>query len=495
LDNQEGIKKSLVELREEAKALGIKSVTIMRKAELVVAIEKKLAESKVEEEPPIKEEALVKEVTIKEEPALKDAAPTQALATAPLMKRPTGENKSHLKADYLEILDSGEEVSGILDIHPDGYGFLRSSQNYVTTPNDIYVSQAQIRRFRFKTGDLIKGNLRKPKEMEKFRALLFAKEVNGEPPEKIYRRANFEDLTPIYPEYRLSLESGPRPLATRLIDLIAPIGLGQRGMIVSPPKAGKTMLLKRIANAILKNHDSIHLIVLLIDERPEEVTDIQRSIGSERADVVYSTFDEQPEHHKKVAEIVLERAKRMVEHGKDIVILLDSITRLSRAYNLTMPPGGRTLTGGLDPAALHMPKKFFGAARNIENGGSLTILATALVDTGSKMDDVIFEEFKGTGNMELVLDRRLSEKRIFPAIDVQKSGTRREEMLLTENELKALFILRRRVSGSRSVQEFNEQLTDMLAKTGNNTEFVDTINSMEQRTQKEKLAANEHEKF
>ena len=360
---------------------------------------------------------------------------------------------------------------------PDGFGFLRMD-NFLPGPKDIYISPSQIRRFNLKTGDLVKGNIRIPKENEKFSALLYVKTINGDKPEVALKRRNFEDLIPIYPLEKLHLETHRQELSTRLIDLIAPIGKGQRGMIVAPPKAGKTVLLKKIANAVKKNHPDTHLIVLLIDERPEEVTDMQRSIEGPNVDVIYSTFDEQPEHHKRVAEMVLERSKRLVEHGKDLIILLDSITRLSRAYNLTIPPSGRTLSGGLDPAALHMPKKFFGAARNIENGGSLTILATALVDTGSKMDDVVFEEFKGTGNMELVLDRKLSEKRIFPAIDIVKSGTRKEENLLTPEELDAVYSIRR-IMSRMTTEDMTESITDMLAKTEINKEFVARIPALE----------------
>ncbi len=377
------------------------------------------------------------------------------------------------RQQLMEQLDSGTIVAGVLDIMPDGYGFLHRD-NYVQSPNDIYISPSQIRRFNLKQGDMVEGTKRVSKEGEKFGAILYVKSVNGDNPEVALRRPNFEDLTPIFPEERIHLETTREGLSTRLIDLVAPIGRGQRGMIVSPPKAGKTVLLKKIANAITDNHPEMHLIVLLIDERPEEVTDMQRSIMGENVEIVYSTFDETPDHHKKVAEMVLDRAKRLVEQGKDLVILLDSITRLSRAYNLTIPPSGRTLSGGLDPAALYMPKKFFGAARNIEGGGSLTILATALVDTGSKMDDVIFEEFKGTGNMELILDRRLSEKRIFPAIDIFKSGTRREELLLSSSELEAIYTIRRAVSRV-STQEVTEKVTEILSKSRNNAEFVTSI--------------------
>jgi|GEM_PF-964818 len=418
------------------------------------------------------------------EPAAEPIAETKAEVTAQEAKPAQEPQKTTKKPqsgpykqpDYIARLDSGEVGGGVLEINEEGFGFLRA-YNYLAGNDDIYISQPLIRRFFLRNGDMVKGNLRLPKENEKHRALLYITSINGDDPLTLGRRPRFEDLTPIFPEKRLTLELDKKSLSTRIIDLIAPIGLGQRGMIVSPPKAGKTMLLKKVAKSILENHEDTHLIVLLIDERPEEVTDMRRSIECERADVIASTFDELPEHHKKVAEIVLERAKRMVEQGKNIVVLMDSITRLSRAYNLTMPQGGRTLSGGLDPAALHMPKKFFGAARNTEEGGSLTIIATALVDTGSTMDNVIFEEFKGTGNMELILDRRLSEKRIFPAIDIQKSGTRREEMLLNPDELAALTSLRRRMGGV-SPQEFNEQFTDMLVKTPTNKAFVELLKSM-----------------
>ncbi|MCL2699572.1 MAG: transcription termination factor Rho [Defluviitaleaceae bacterium] len=370
-------------------------------------------------------------------------------------------------------LESGMLGEGVLEVLPDNYGFLRS-HNFLPGTKDIYVSPSQIRRFNLKTGDHISGNIRVAKEGEKFGGLLYVKAINGDNPLEASKRPSFEDLRPIFPDEKLHLETTRTELSTRLIDLVAPIGKGQRGMIVAPPKAGKTVLLKKIAHAITDNHPEIYLIILLIDERPEEVTDMQDSITGKNVDVVYSTFDEQPEHHKRVAEMVLERSKRLVEQNKDVVVLLDSITRLARAYNLVIPPSGRTLSGGLDPAALHMPKKFFGAARNIAGGGSLTILGTALVDTGSKMDDVIFEEFKGTGNMELVLDRRLSEKRIFPAIDILRSGTRREETLLTQQELDAIFTIRK-LSGNMTVAELQEQVTDILIRAKNNREFAEWI--------------------
>ena len=363
-----------------------------------------------------------------------------------------------------------DEVVGVLEILPDGFGFLRGS-NYQSTDEDVYVSPSQIRRFNLQTGDKVRGITRHPKTGEKFRALLFVQRVNDENPETCINRKSFVTLTPIYPEERLTLEKSQNEISTRLIDLISPIGKGQRGLIVAPPKAGKTMLLKSVANSIAKNHPNVELIVLLIDERPEEVTDMKESIDG---DVIYSTFDQVSSHHVKVAEMVLNRAQRLVEHGKDVVILLDSITRLARAYNLTISPTGRTLSGGLDPGALHGPKKFFGAARNIRQGGSLTILATALVETGSRMDDVIFEEFKGTGNMELHLDRKLAEKRIFPAVDIYKSGTRREDLLLTEEEKTALYKLRKEMSNN-SILEVTDNLIEALKKTKNNEEFIRSI--------------------
>ena len=379
------------------------------------------------------------------------------------------ENNYSELSGYKLTNECDEIVEGILDILPDGYGFLRG-ENYLSSPKDVYISVVQIRRFRLDTGDVIKG-ISRFKEGEKFPSLIFVGEVNGESPEKAARRKRFDELTPIYPDERIRLETDSKEYAMRMIDLMSPIGKGQRGMIVAPPKVGKTTLLKKIANSISKNNPEEKLIVLLIDERPEEVTDMKRSINGE---VIYSTFDELPEHHVKVAEMVLERAKRLVEQGQDVVILLDSITRLARAYNLTIPSSGRTLSGGLDPAALHKPKKFFGAARNIEHGGSLTILATALIDTGSRMDDVIFEEFKGTGNMEVHLDRKLSEKRIFPAIDINKSGTRREDLLLTPKEKETVFALRKAMN-SMPVADVTEQVISMMVKTKNNQEFLENI--------------------
>ncbi|MCR3758364.1 transcription termination factor Rho [Clostridium felsineum] len=382
--------------------------------------------------------------------------------------------KENKNERFKEMVDESDSAKGVLElVENNNFGFLRG-KNYLTSPEDIYVSPSQIRRFNLKTGDEVQGKVRIPKEGEKFKALLYVEKVNGENPEKSVRRAPFEKLTPIYPNERLSLEKNSEELATRLMDLISPIGKGQRGLIVAPPKAGKTTLLKSVAQSLAQNHPETKLIVVLIDERPEEVTDMQRSIKGE---VIYSTFDEEPEHHTKVAYMVLERAKRMVEQGQDVVILLDSLTRLARAYNLTITPTGRTLSGGLDPGALIMPKKFFGAARNIEEGGSLTILATALVDTGSRMDDMIFEEFKGTGNMEVHLDRRLQERRIFPAIDIYKSGTRKESELLNHDELEAAFKIRRVLYGSNnSTQDVTEKLINMLNETKNNIDIVNIIN-------------------
>ncbi len=376
--------------------------------------------------------------------------------------------------DHLtDEIPPGEEVNiaaGILEIHTDGYGFLRR-ENFLSSDNDIYISPSQIRRFNMRTGDKITGITRPPKSGEKFKALLYVKNINGLSPDSATKRPNFEDLTPIFPNERINLEINPQGLSTRLIDLIAPIGKGQRGLIVAPPKAGKTTLLKAIANSISKNHPDIEIIVLLIDERPEEVTDMQRSI---EAEIAYSTFDELPSHHIKVAEMVLCRAQGLVEHGKDVVILLDSITRLARAYNLTIPPTGRTLSGGLDPGALHKPKRFFGAARNIEENGSLTVIATALIETGSRMDDVIFEEFKGTGNMEIHLDRKLSERRIFPAVDINKSGTRREDLLLSQLELETIWSIRRAMSNN-PMQDVTEHIINSLIETKTNNEFIEML--------------------
>ena len=426
---------TLVQLKQIAKENGLKGISGYKKAQLVDVIEKEL-----EKKQPIEE--------------------------------------SHQSDSVEEIKRKYDRApgEGILEVMPDGYGFLRPN-NYMRSEGDIYLSNSQIRRFNLKTGDWVEGDMRLPRNNEKFGALLYVHKVNGDPPDVARKRPNFETLTPIFPLEKLHLEFDPKQLSSRLIDLIAPVGKGQRGLIVAPPKAGKTVLIKQVANAITHNHDEISLIVLLIDERPEEVTDIRRSIEGTNVEVVASTFDEDPEHHKRVAEMVLERAKRMVEQGKDLVILLDSITRLARAYNLTVPPSGRTLSGGLDPTALYMPKKFFGAARNIEEGGSLTILATALVETGSKMDDMIFEEFKGTGNMELVLDRQLAERRIFPAIDIRKSGTRREDLLLSEEELNGVFNIRRQM-GRVSTIESTERIIEALSKSKTNEDFIKTLKNI-----------------
>ena len=421
---------TLLELKEKAKEEGIKNVSKLKKDELVSLLNKQ-CENKVN----------------------------------------TSDRTTQNSETGYKLTNEGDEfVEGILEVLPDGYGFLRGD-NYLPTPKDVYISPVQIKRFRLDTGDKVKGIKRTPKEGEKFPALIYVGEVNGQHPENAMKRRSFDDLTPIYPNSRLKLETTPTEYTMRLMDLLSPIGKGQRGMIVAPPKAGKTTILKKIANSITTNNPDVELIVLLIDERPEEVTDMKRSI---KGDVIYSTFDEVPEHHVKVAEMVLERAKRLTEQKKDVVILLDSITRLARAYNLVIPSSGRTLSGGLDPSALHKPKRFFGAARNTEDAGSLTILATALVDTGSRMDDVIFEEFKGTGNMEVHLDRKLSEKRIFPAIDINKSGTRREDLLLSEKELETVFTLRKALANLNTA-EITEQVINQMLATKNNEEFLEKI--------------------
>ncbi len=395
----------------------------------------------------------------------------------------TAERKQERKSgkiittDGIEIdnpeLDSGISAHGILEVMPDGYGFIRC-ENYLPGENDVYVSPSQIRKFGLKTGDIIHGNTRIKTQQEKFSALLYIRSINGCHPSEILRRPNFEDLTPIFPNERIRLETDRNAVAMRIMDVVSPIGKGQRGMIVSPPKAGKTTLLKQVAKAVTRNNPQMHLIILLIDERPEEVTDIKEAIEGKNVEVIYSTFDELPEHHKRVSEMVIERARRLVEHKQDVMILLDSITRLARAYNLIVPPSGRTLSGGIDPAALHMPKRFFGAARNMREGGSITILATALVDTGSRMDDVIYEEFKGTGNMELILDRKLSERRIFPAVDITKSGTRREDLLLNREEQEAVEIMRRAINGMRA-DEAVESILNLFVRTNNNREFCQMI--------------------
>ena len=377
------------------------------------------------------------------------------------------------KDEFVSELDSGQLANGILEVMPDGFGFIRSA-NYLPGDADIYVSPSQIRRFNMKTGDIVYGNIRIKTQGEKFNALLYVQSINGYRPDEAARRFNFEDMTPIFPNERIRLEKPGASIAMRVMDLMCPVGKGQRGMIVSQPKAGKTTLLKEVAKSVTANNPEIHLIILLIDERPEEVTDIREAIEGPNVEVIYSTFDEKPEHHKRVSEMVIERARRLVEHKQDVMILLDSITRLTRAYNLTEASSGRTLSGGLDPAALYMPKRFFGAARNMREGGSLTILATALIDTGSKMDDVVYEEFKGTGNMEMILDRKLSERRIFPAIDIQKSGTRREDLLLTPDEFEGINTLRRAFNSNKSEESVN-QVLDLFAKTRNNGEFISMV--------------------
>ncbi len=435
---------ALAQLKELAKVRGIAGVATMKKAEVIEAM---LAEDEKEKAAPVKE---------------------------------SGEQPKNYRADnaydstmYPTELDSGEEANGILEVMPDGYGFIRSA-NYLPGESDVYVAPSQIRRFGLKTGDILIGNKRIKTQQEKFSALLFLKTINGYTPEESAKRMAFEDMTPIFPDKRIRMETPGCSVAMRVMDLLSPVGKGQRGMIVSPPKAGKTTLLKETAKSILRTNPHMHMLILLIDERPEEVTDIKEAIEGENVEVIYSTFDELPEHHKRVSEMVIERAKRLVEHKKDVVILLDSITRLTRAYNQVVPPSGRTLSGGLDPAALHMPKRFFGAARNMREGGSLTILATALVETGSKMDDVVYEEFKGTGNMEMVLDRKLSEKRIFPAIDIKKSSTRNEHLLLNAEELEAVNTMRRALNGMKS-DEATDKILDMFARTKNNQEFVTLV--------------------
>ena len=396
----------------------------------------------------------------------------QEMRQEPLCQEARPETRQEPRQET-STLDSGQEACGILEVMPDGFGFIRSD-NYMPGDSDVYVSPSQIRRFGLKTGDIIRGNTRVKSATEKFSALLYLKSVNNLPLDQIMRRGNFEDMTPVFPDERLRLERPGGSMAMRIVDLVSPIGKGQRGMIVSPPKAGKTTLLKDAAKSILRNNPEMYLIILLIDERPEEVTDIKEAIRGSNVEVIYSTFDEQPEHHKRVSEMVIERAKRLVESKKDVTIFIDSITRLARAYNLTVPPSGRTLSGGLDPAALYMPKRFFGAARNMREGGSLTILATALVDTGSKMDDVVYEEFKGTGNMELVLDRKLQERRVFPAIDIAKSGTRREDLLLTPDEQEAVYNMRKALNGMKS-EEAVENILNMFARTRNNGELIQIL--------------------
>lgn len=433
----------LATLKELAKARKMKGVSTLKKSDLIDAM---LALDEKEEQ---------------------QEAATEA-------KEEVKEELKEKKAETdIEQLDSGNTANGILEVMQDGFGFIRSD-NYLPGENDVYVSPAQIRRFGLKTGDILTGNTRIKTQGEKFSALLYVSTINGVRPSEAMKRKNFEDLTPVFPNKRIRLEMAGSSTAMRIMDLMSPIGKGQRGMIVSPPKAGKTTLLKEVALSVQKAEPHMHLLILLIDERPEEVTDIKEAISGPNVEVIHSTFDELPEHHKRVSEMVIARAKRLVEHGKDVMILLDSITRLSRAYNLIVPPSGRTLSGGLDPAALYSPKRFFGAARNMREGGSLTILATALVDTGSKMDDVVYEEFKGTGNMELILDRKLQEKRVFPAIDIAKSGTRREDLLLTKEEQEAVYIMRRGLNGMKA-EEAADNLLNMFSRTKSNNELVHQV--------------------
>ncbi len=476
---------TLVNLKELAKERGLKNITTQKKSELIERLKKYDSETRQDDQvmvdtkpakvqPPVEQN---KSEQVKDQVKVEPMKPDQTkvdhtrLEQTPIMGKE--DRKSTATQAEMDQLDSGETKIGILEVLPDGYGFIRCD-NYLPGENDVYVSPAQIRRFNLKTGDIVSGNTRVRSQNEKFSALLYIKSVNGFHPNEAQKRKRFEDLTPIFPNKRIHLETPGAGVAMRMVDLISPIGKGQRGMIVSQPKAGKTTLLKQIARAVTKNHPDMKLIILLIDERPEEVTDIKESIEGKNVEVIYSTFDELPDNHKRVSEMVIERAKRLVEHKQDVFILLDSITRLARAYNLTVQPSGRTLSGGLDPAALHMPKKFFGAARNMREGGSLTILATALVETGSRMDDVVFEEFKGTGNMELVLDRSLSEKRIFPAIELQRSSTRRDDLLLSQSEVEATYLMRKALGGLKS-DEALERIIDMFLRTKTNIEFIETI--------------------
>lgn len=463
----------LAELKEIAKSQGIKGISGMKKGDLVDLLcekDKEIEEQKKTVARPARPQSQPQGSSNNNSSNNNN---NQSQSQRPYNPAPVAEGPQDLPE-----LDSGIEADGILEVMPDGFGFIRC-ENFLPGENDVYVAPSQIRRFNMKTGDMIKGNRRIKAATEKFAALLYVTSINGYPPSVIERRPNFEDLTPIFPNERLHMETKGKVNSTamRVLDLLSPIGKGQRGMIVSPPKAGKTTLLKQVAQAITTNNPDMHLIILLIDERPEEVTDIKESVTGKNVEVIYSTFDELAERHKRVSEMVIERARRLVEHGRDVVILLDSITRLARAYNLVVPPSGRTLSGGLDPAALHMPKRFFGAARNMREGGSLTILATALVDTGSRMDDVIYEEFKGTGNMELVLDRKLSEKRIFPAIDILKSGTRNDHLLLNAEEKDCVDMVRK-ATNSLKPEESVERILDLFAKTKTNREFIDNSKRM-----------------
>ena len=486
---------SLVVLKDLAKARGLKGISTMKKGEL---IDRMLQEDEREKEAAPKAKTVYTARTASGQEGRKHTpkprreehpshtedhshpehgesmhAEHGAHASQEQIYKAQEDNDSAAIKEDIVSLDSGNTASGILEVMADGFGFIRC-ENYLPGEHDVYVAPSQIRRFNLKTGDIVRGSRRVKSATEKFAALLYINSVNGYPTSVVEKRPNFENLTPIFPNERLHLEypGVKTSMAMRVMDLLSPIGKGQRGMIVSPPKAGKTTLLKQVATTITKNHPEMHLIILLIDERPEEVTDIRETVTGENVEVIYSTFDELPERHKRVSEMVVERAKRLVEHGRDVMILLDSITRLARAYNLVVPPSGRTLSGGLDPAALHMPKRFFGAARNIREGGSLTILATALIETGSRMDDVIYEEFKGTGNMELVLDRKLSEKRIFPAIDILRSGTRRDDLLLSSAEAEAVDIVHK-ATNTQKPEDTVERILDLFAKTKNNAEFVE----------------------
>ena len=458
---------SVTILRDLAKARGIKGASAMKKADLVEAM---LAQDEIDKQNA--EAASTEEKTEKPEKAERAEKPEKVEKADKVEKAEKTEKVEKQERDI--PMDNLIPASGILEVMGDGFGFIRCD-NYMPGTDDVYVSQSQIKKFNLKTGDIIVGKKRFNNPTDKFAALMIIDTINGYTPDAATKRPNFEDLTPIFPNERIRLERQRSSVAMRIVDLVSPIGKGQRGMIVSQPKAGKTTLLKEVATSVNYSHPDMHLIILLIDERPEEVTDMKDTMrNSKNVEVIYSTFDESPEHHKRVSEMVIERAKRLVEHGRDVMILLDSTTRLARAYNLTVQPSGRTLSGGLDPAALHMPKKFFGAARNMREGGSLTILATALVDTGSKMDDVVFEEFKGTGNMELILDRKLSEKRIFPAIDITGSGTRREDLLLSKKELDAMEIMRKAINGARK-EDAVETILNMFAHTKNNDEYIDMV--------------------
>lgn len=468
---------SLPQLRELAKAQGIKGVTTLKKSEIIDKLcefGEDIEEKEEEQENSVEPQKPESVIQTSPQPPIQARPVSQPrIITAPRNTEPQIRNSDPPVRTDIQELDSGMEAEGILEVMADGFGFIRC-ENFLPGENDVYVAPSQIRRFNLKTGDIIRGSRRVKTATEKFAALLYINTINGYPGSVVERRPNFENLTPIFPNERLHLEvqGQKNSPAMRIVDLMSPIGKGQRGMIVSPPKAGKTTLLKQVAKAVSINHPEIHLIILLIDERPEEVTDIKEAITGPNVEVIYSTFDELPDRHKRVSEMVIERAKRLVEHGRDVMILLDSITRLARAYNMVVPPSGRTLSGGLDPAALHMPKRIFGAARNMREGGSLTILATALIDTGSRMDDVIYEEFKGTGNMELVLDRKLSEKRIFPAVDILKSGTRRDDLLLSSEESEAVDVIHK-ATNTLKPDESVERILDLFAKTKDNREFVE----------------------